>query len=311
MVAEDGVERELDAIISSARASTWRTCPPAARLCQGRDGRTRCRRSGRAALAARVPRHGGWRGFPNLFMLLGPNTGLGRSSMVYMIESQIAHVMAALRAMGEEKAETVEVAPWGRQAFNEEVDRRHEATVWNSGCSSWYLDYTGRNATLWPDWTFLFRPAGRRRLPSRTTGWRRLKRVLLTGAASGIGEATAAELRPPGRAGSRARPRQRARGIIALRRHRPGLRRPCGGRGRRGPGRRSTWWSTAQASASRRARALRPDEGAPSGDRRQPDGPLARDCGRSAVRCWRAGAAWSTWPRAWRSSRAPSPPPTR
>jgi len=59
--------------------------------------------------------------------------------------------------MREHDAATVEVRPEAAAAFNQEVDRRHEDTVWTSGCSSWYLDDTGRNATLWPDWTFAFR----------------------------------------------------------------------------------------------------------------------------------------------------------
>ena len=96
-------------------------------------------------------------GFPNLFMLLGPNTGLGHSSMVYMIESQVAHVMAALRAMRSAGAETVEVRSEAREKFNREIDARMKHTVWSTGCTSWYVDATGRNSTLWPDWTWRFR----------------------------------------------------------------------------------------------------------------------------------------------------------
>ena len=96
-------------------------------------------------------------GYPNLFMLCGPNTGLGHNSMVYMIESQLEHVMCAMRAMRDGGAETVEVRPDVAARFNEELDERHKGTVWTTGCSSWYLDDTGRNATLWPDWTWRFR----------------------------------------------------------------------------------------------------------------------------------------------------------
>jgi hypothetical protein len=94
-------------------------------------------------------------GFPNLFILLGPNTGLGHSSMVYMIESQIAYVMDALKAMGD--ADVVEVRPEVEAAYNEEVRRRMQGTVWNTGCVSWYQDAKGNNPTLWPDWTWRFR----------------------------------------------------------------------------------------------------------------------------------------------------------
>jgi hypothetical protein len=102
-------------------------------------------------------------GFPNAFMITGPNTGLGHSSMVYMIESQIAHVMAALKAMDENGASTVEVRPEVQSAYNEELQRRLAGTVWNSGgCKSWYLDANGRNTTLWPSFTFRFRQRARR-----------------------------------------------------------------------------------------------------------------------------------------------------
>src|SRR2546430_2735289 len=96
-------------------------------------------------------------GFPNLFLLLGPNTGLGHGSMVYMIESQIQYVLDALRVMRERGLETVEVQPEAVERYNEALERDMKGTVWTTGCSSWYLDDTGRNATQWPDWTWRFR----------------------------------------------------------------------------------------------------------------------------------------------------------
>ncbi|MEA2439378.1 MAG: hypothetical protein QOH76_802, partial [Thermoleophilaceae bacterium] len=96
-------------------------------------------------------------GFPNFFMLLGPNTGLGHSSMVYMIESQVAYVLDALRTMDASGAHAVEVRRDAVDGFNETLDDQLDGTVWNTGCASWYLDDTGRNATLWPDWTWRFR----------------------------------------------------------------------------------------------------------------------------------------------------------
>ena len=77
--------------------------------------------------------------------------------MVYMIESQIAHVMAALEHMREHGARTIEVRPEVQERYNAELERRLEGTVWNTGCASWYLDRTGRNSTAWPDWTWKFR----------------------------------------------------------------------------------------------------------------------------------------------------------
>ena len=54
-------------------------------------------------------------------------------------------------------AATVEVRPEAVRDFNDAIDARMKDTVWSTGCSSWYLDATGRNGTLWPDWTFAFR----------------------------------------------------------------------------------------------------------------------------------------------------------
>jgi len=152
VVGTDGVEREVDAIVFGTGFAV--TDIPLGRLVTGRGGRTlddHWHGSPNAHLGTAIA------GFPNLFMLLGPNTGLGHSSMIYMIESQLAHVVDALRVMRERGAEVAEVRAEVAQRFNEDLDRRLERTVWNTGCASWYLDDTGRNATLWPDWTFRFR----------------------------------------------------------------------------------------------------------------------------------------------------------
>ena len=99
-------------------------------------------------------------GFPNLFMLAGPNTGLGHSSIVFMIESQLNYVGEAI---------DVALATNGLVEPKEHLARRwtHEllakmpTTVWGSGCSSWYLNEGGVNTTIWPDFTFRFRRATR------------------------------------------------------------------------------------------------------------------------------------------------------
>jgi cation diffusion facilitator CzcD-associated flavoprotein CzcO len=152
IVGEDGVERPVDAIVFGTGFQV--TDIPAAHRVRGRGGKLLddvWHGSPRAYLGTSIA------GFPNLFFLLGPNTGLGHSSMVYMIESQIAHVMGALAHMRERAAETIEIRAAAQQRFNADIDRRMRGTVWNTGCASWYLDDTGRNATLWPDWTWRFR----------------------------------------------------------------------------------------------------------------------------------------------------------
>jgi cation diffusion facilitator CzcD-associated flavoprotein CzcO len=102
-------------------------------------------------------------GFPNLFVLVGPNTGLGHTSQVVMIESQIAYVVDALRQAGARGAATVEVRPEAEAAWNAQVQEDMAGTVWTSGnCASWYLDASGRNTTLWPSFTWRFRRETRR-----------------------------------------------------------------------------------------------------------------------------------------------------
>jgi cation diffusion facilitator CzcD-associated flavoprotein CzcO len=152
IVTEDGVEREVDTIIFSTGFHV--SDMPVGDHVRGRDGRTLRETwdgSAQAYLGTAV------QNFPNFFLLLGPNTGLGHNSVVYMIESQISHVLAALREMETRGARTMEVRPEVVERFNDEVQERMRGTVWESGCMSWYKDAQGRNVTLWPDWTWQFR----------------------------------------------------------------------------------------------------------------------------------------------------------
>jgi cation diffusion facilitator CzcD-associated flavoprotein CzcO len=96
-------------------------------------------------------------GFPNMFLLIGPNTGLGHTSMILMMEAQFAYITDALRMMAMRQVSTVEVQPAVQQAYNASVQRKLQGTVWLSGCASWYLDANGRNTTLWPGFTWEFR----------------------------------------------------------------------------------------------------------------------------------------------------------
>jgi hypothetical protein len=97
-------------------------------------------------------------GFPNIFFLVGPNTGLGHNSMVYMIESQLNYVVDAITTMRQREVREVEVKPSVQDAYNDELQRKLAKSVWmTGGCASWYLDAHGNNTTLWPDFTFRFR----------------------------------------------------------------------------------------------------------------------------------------------------------
>jgi cyclohexanone monooxygenase len=154
VVTEDGVERPIDVLIVATGFFT--TELPITEHITGREGRTladQWRESGMAAYkGTTVP------GFPNLFMLVGPNTGLGHSSMVFVIESQVAYLREAVRTMGLHRYGSVEPTRAATQEWNADLQRRLQRTVWSTGgCSSWYLDDHGRNTTLWPRSTFAFR----------------------------------------------------------------------------------------------------------------------------------------------------------
>ncbi|SES37935.1 flavin-containing monooxygenase [Actinokineospora terrae] len=106
-------------------------------------------------------------GFPNLFFLLGPNTGLGHNSVVFMIESQIRYVAEALRLADRDGAEALQVRVAAQESFNTEVQRKLADGVWTrGGCTSWYLDSQGVNRTIWPGFTWRYWLRTRRVDPS-------------------------------------------------------------------------------------------------------------------------------------------------
>ncbi|HEY7012799.1 MAG TPA: NAD(P)/FAD-dependent oxidoreductase [Streptosporangiaceae bacterium] len=94
-------------------------------------------------------------GFPNFFLLLGPNTGLGHNSVIFMIESQVRHVLSCLRLLAADGGETIEVKASALRRFNDGIQRRLRRAVWSEGgCTSWYLDADGVNRALWPGFSF-------------------------------------------------------------------------------------------------------------------------------------------------------------
>ena len=158
IVTADGREREVDTIIfgTGFRVTDF----PIAQAVRGRDGR---RLSDVWQGSPRAHRGTAVAGFPNMFFLLGPNTGLGHTSVVVMAEAQAGYVLEALRHMRARVAGAVEVRPEAQDAWNAAVQRRMPGTVWAAGgCASWYIDRTGANTTLWPGYTFTFRRLMRR-----------------------------------------------------------------------------------------------------------------------------------------------------
>lgn len=159
VVTSDGIEREVDAIIYGTGFKA--TDPVPAGLIFGREAEDlhQVWRDGPEAYKGTTVS-----GFPNLFVLMGPNTGLGHSSMVYMIESQIQYVLDAMKLMRKRHLGAVEVKPQSQRSFNQRVQNKLGGSVWNSGgCNSWYLHpVSGKNVSLWPGFTFQFRLITRR-----------------------------------------------------------------------------------------------------------------------------------------------------
>ncbi|MFF5446911.1 flavin-containing monooxygenase [Streptomyces sp. NPDC012888] len=159
LVAADGTEAEVDAIVFGTGFHV--TDMPIADRVVGAEGRTLAEewkdgmQSLRGATAA---------GFPNWMTIIGPNTGLGNSSMILMIESQLNYMADYLRQLnvlrdgGRGGRVALAVRPSAVHAWNRRVQDRMKRTVWNTGgCTSWYLDAAGRNTTVWPGTTGEFR----------------------------------------------------------------------------------------------------------------------------------------------------------
>ena len=159
VVTTDGTERACDTIVlgTGFEVSAGLTRMPIL----GRDGIDLADHWKRSGIGAHLGMTVA--GYPNLFLLAGPNTVLGHSSMVFMIEAQVRYVMQALHLLKRRGASYVEVREDAQERFVDGVQRELGDTVWQSGCNSWYLDAAGRNSTTWPEFTFSY--------------WRRTRRL--------------------------------------------------------------------------------------------------------------------------------------
>ncbi|MBR1221289.1 NAD(P)/FAD-dependent oxidoreductase [Bradyrhizobium sp. U87765 SZCCT0131] len=96
------------------------------------------------------------KGFPNLFTITGPNTGLGHNSMIYMIETNVNQILETILVARRRNARRVEVKPEVHDRYNSELQRDLTGTVWQSGCRSWYQTDSGKITTMWPGYCFQF-----------------------------------------------------------------------------------------------------------------------------------------------------------
>ena len=152
VVAQDGRERPVDAIIFGTGFDVEHVL--SAVDIRGRGG---MQLSDTGDSGAEAYKGSSFAGFPNFFMITGPNTGLGHNSMIYMIESGVRYVMQGIIAIRSQGLHGLEVRADVSKQFNETLQARFRGTVWSSGCKSWYLNSAGKNTTLWPGPTFEYR----------------------------------------------------------------------------------------------------------------------------------------------------------
>jgi cation diffusion facilitator CzcD-associated flavoprotein CzcO len=140
----DGAEHLADVIIYATGFRTTEFLGPMKVLgLAGRDLRDTWRTGARAYYGITVP------GFPNMFLMYGPNTNLGCGSIIYMLERQARYIRQAVQHLARTGSSAVDVRPEVADRFDEEVQRRLGHSVW-SLCRSWYREPTGRISTNWP-----------------------------------------------------------------------------------------------------------------------------------------------------------------
>lgn len=157
VVTGDGVEHKVDSIIfGTGFRSTDFLTPMKVRGRQGLDLDEVWRDGAKAVLGLSVP------GFPNFFMLYGPNTNLGHNSILFMIEQQVGYILKMIDAMVLDGVSVAEVTQKAMTAFDLEISEATARTVWDDDCSSWYKNDKGRITNNWPDYTVNYRRRLRR-----------------------------------------------------------------------------------------------------------------------------------------------------
>jgi len=158
LIAQDGASHDVDALVFATGFHA--TDPPIATRIFGAEGVSLAQAWGGDMRALRgTTVHG----FPNLCVVFGPNTGLGHTSVIHIIESQLNYIVDYLATLDRSKAAALDAKESAQDRWCADIERRMGATVWSTGgCVSWYLNAAGRNPTLWPASTLRFRRELRR-----------------------------------------------------------------------------------------------------------------------------------------------------
>jgi cation diffusion facilitator CzcD-associated flavoprotein CzcO len=142
---EDGSERPADVLVFATGFQTHGFVAPMEIV--GAGGRTLAEEWAevpRAYLGMSVP------GFPNMFLLYGPNTNGGTGSVVYVIEAGVSHVIAALSELERTHERQIEIRRQTAEDFDRELRAALAGSVWHTGCTNWYVDENGNDPNQWP-----------------------------------------------------------------------------------------------------------------------------------------------------------------
>ena len=160
VVADDGTEREADVVVlSTGFESHSFLAPMEVRGSDGRELSDVWRGGANAYLGMTVA------GFPNLFVMYGPNTNLGAGSIITQLESQMAYIVDAVERLGQTGG-WLSVKPEVQESFDRTLQERLSDSVWLAGCSNWYVDEHGRDTNNWPGFTLEYRWRTRRLDPA-------------------------------------------------------------------------------------------------------------------------------------------------
>lgn len=152
IVTSDGVHHEVDVIIwGTGFKATEFLAPMQITGLGGQELNQRWRDGAEAYLGMTVA------GFPNFFMMYGPNTNLGHNSIVFMLESQMNYIRQCALALRERGARYLDVQAAPMSEFNRKLQERLHKTVWDSGCTSWYVNAAGKNTANWSGFTIDYR----------------------------------------------------------------------------------------------------------------------------------------------------------
>jgi len=153
ILTQDGQQLDVDLIVYSTGYDA--TDGVISYPVTGRDGQTLGKfweQFPRAYLGTSIP------GFPNLFVVTGPNTGIGHTSAIFVIEAQMSYIMKSIATLKQKNARAIEVTPKAEADYTQMIHAEMEKTVWKTGgCQSWYQSKSGHVVAMFPGFSFTYR----------------------------------------------------------------------------------------------------------------------------------------------------------